>query len=329
MKSDLFQIICSAAIISLFSALAADAQEGNVSRIMELDIPGKMGSTHEIIAGPEGNMWITQQKQARLVKVQAHGPWSDKKLKLIPMPKNSGPHGIVFDAKGRLWVTLEYIDEIAQIGIDGKITSRFKLPAGSGPHGLGVASDGIIWWTGKTGNVIGRLDVDKNKLDIFELGNRPAKPIYIAPGHDGNMWFTELEGSNIGRITNEGEITLFSLPTENARPIVVFAGPGGLMWFTEERGNAYGTISSTGEIIEYPSGVKGGKLAGAVIDADENIWLQFNTPDIIRRIAPDKTAKTYNLPTKGAVQHRITVGPGGAIWSTQNATDKIAYIGPN
>ena len=68
MKSDLFQIIFSAATISLFSALAADAQEGNVSRIMELDIPGKMGSTHEIIAGPEGNMWITQQKQARLVK---------------------------------------------------------------------------------------------------------------------------------------------------------------------------------------------------------------------------------------------------------------------
>jgi len=323
-RAHLLQILFSAAAISSFVALGGDALAENASRLVELDIPGKMGSTHEISAGPQGNMWITQQKQARLVKVQANG-----KLKFFPLPENSGPHGLAFDSRGRLWVTLEYIDEIVQIGIDGEIISRFKVPSGAGPHGLSIASDGIIWWTGKTGNVIGRLDVDKDKLDIFPLGDRPAKPIYIAPGPNGNMWFTELEGSNIGRITDVGEITLFALPTENARPIVVFPGPGGLMWFTEERGNAYGTISATGEIVEYPTGVEGGKLAGAVIDADENIWLQYNTPDIIQRIAPDKTVTTYNLPTKNAVQHRIALGFGGKIWATQNATDKVVYISPN
>jgi virginiamycin B lyase len=323
-KSYLLQIFFSTLAI-FFCCLGGGALLAeDVSRLVELDIPGKMGSTHEISAGPRGNMWITQQKQARLVRVQ-----ENNKLKFFPLPVNSGPHGLAFDSQGRMWVTLEYIDQIAQIGIDGKIVARFKLPSGVGPHGLAIASDDIIWWTGKTGNVIGRLDANKGKLDIFPLGDRPAKPIYITAGPNGNMWFTELEGSNIGRITDAGEITSFALPTKNARPIVIFPGPGGLMWFTEERGNAYGTISATGEIVEYPTGVAGGKLAGAVIDADENLWLQYNKPDIIQRIAPDKIVTTYKLPTKNAVQHRIALGFGGKIWATQNATDKVVYISPN
>jgi virginiamycin B lyase len=323
-KRFFFKILILTIVTSFFVTSEVGSLAKNVGRLVEVDIPGKMASTHEIVAGPEGNMWVTQQKQGRLVKVQVNG-----KLKFFPLPVNSGPHGIAFDSRGRMWVTLEYIDEIAQIGIDGEIVARFKLPSGVGPHGLSIASGDIIWWTGKTGNVIGRLDVDKDKLDIFPLGDRPSKPIYIAAGTNGNMWFTELEGSNIGRITDAGEITLFALPTKNARPIVVFPGPGGLMWFTEERGNAYGTINARGEIVEYPTGVEGGKLAGAVIDADENIWLQYNTPDIIQRIALDQTVTTYNLPTKNAVQHRIAVGFDGKIWATANATDKVVYIDPN
>lgn len=137
--------------------------------------------------------------------------------------------------------------------------SRFKIPLkGVGPHGLAVAADGTIWWTGKVGNVIGRLDPADGKMEIFPLNNQPSKPIYISPGPNGNMWFTELEGSRVGKISSAGEITTFSLPTENARPIVIFPGPDGLMWFTEERGNAYGTITEDGKITEYPTGVEGG-----------------------------------------------------------------------
>ena len=113
---------------------------------------------------------------------------------------------------------------------------------------------------------------------------------------------------------------------ENARPIVIFPGPDGLMWFTEERGNAYGTITEDGKITEYPTGVEGGMLAGATFDSVGNLWLQFNRPDIVQRVAKDKSILTFKLPSAGAVQHRITYGSDGKIWLTQLGTDKVAYI---
>ena len=124
-----------------------------------------------------------------------------------------------------------------------------------------------------------------------------------------------------------GQITRFDIPTENARPIVV-VGPTGQIWFTEERGNAYGTITKDGAIAEVPTGVEGGMPAGAAFDGEGNFWLQFNTPDIIQRISNDAKVATYKLPSKDAVQHRITLGPDGRMWLTELATDKVGYIAP-
>ncbi len=57
-------------------------------------------------------------------------------------------------------------------------------------------------------------------------------PIYIKAGPDGNMWFTELVGNMIGRITPNGTVKEFPIPTRNSRPIEIVAEPGGgrAMW---------------------------------------------------------------------------------------------------
>jgi virginiamycin B lyase len=66
-------------------------------------------------------------------------------------------------------------------------------------------------------------------------------------GHDGNLWFTEYDGSKIGRITPAGTITEFPLPIpppySSSRPQVTTAGPDGNLWFTESAGNKIGRIS--------------------------------------------------------------------------------------
>src|SRR6266508_1365537 len=53
-------------------------------------------------------------------------------------------------------------------------------------------------------------------------------PIEIASGPDGNLWFTELDGNRIGRITTAGLITEFPVPDP---PIAIAAGPDGNLWF--------------------------------------------------------------------------------------------------
>ncbi|MSW44170.1 MAG: hypothetical protein F2836_05270, partial [Actinobacteria bacterium] len=66
---------------------------------------------------------------------------------------------------------------------------------------------------------------------------KPAKfagsaPWGIAPGPDGAMWITELQGNGIGRIAMDGRVAQFPIPTPGSNPFDIAAGPDGAMWFT-------------------------------------------------------------------------------------------------
>src|SRR5262245_58646268 len=67
----------------------------------------------------------------------------------------------------------------------------------------------------------------------FVLPTASSGPGFIITGPDGNLWFTEISGNRIGRITPTGEITEFPLPTPNSKPQGITAGPDGNLWFTE------------------------------------------------------------------------------------------------
>jgi len=309
--------------VAIFLVVSSAAQsEGTV---FEIDLPDKLGSTHEIAAGPDGSIWVSQMKQHKLVRISP----DDDSVVFFDMPPGTGPHGLKFDHDGRLWLTFQLTDEIVEIGLDGGILARHKIPSpGAGPHGLGIGPDNAVWWTGKTGNMVGRFDPVTRATTIYPLDSIPATPIYIVADENGSMWFTELEGSRLGRIDANGALAFFDLPTPDARPIAVFAGPDAQIWFTEERGNAYGRVKLDGSIEEFPTGVDGGELASAVFDAAGDLWLQFNTPDIIQRISADGQRTTFDLPTRDAVQHRIIIGPDERVWFTELNSDKVGYIIP-
>ncbi len=88
---------------------------------------------------------------------------------------------------------------------------------------------------------------------------------------DGNLWFTEYFGNNIGKITPSGVITEFPIPTASSYPYGIASGPDGNLWFTEYSANKIGRITTAGAIRE--SGSKGG--VGPISIAagpDGNIW---------------------------------------------------------
>jgi len=65
----------------------------------------------------------------------------------------------------------------------------------------------------------------------------------IATGPDDNLWFTEIGGNKIGRITPDGAITEFPLPTPGSGPTGITAGPDDNLWFPEFTGNRIGRIT--------------------------------------------------------------------------------------
>ena len=78
-----------------------------------------------------------------------------------------------------------------------------------------------------------------------------AAPVGVTAGPDGNVWFTEFFGDQIGRITPSGTISTFQLVT-GAAPAGIAAGPDGNLWFCESGANQIGKITTAGVLTEYP-----------------------------------------------------------------------------
>src|SRR5262249_13494306 len=66
-------------------------------------------------------------------------------------------------------------------------------------------------------------------------------PVAIVAGPDGNLWFSVLGSSAIGRITPAAEISLFNLG-RGALADRLTAGPDDAIWFTDPAGNRIGRL---------------------------------------------------------------------------------------
>jgi virginiamycin B lyase len=313
------------------------------------------GSTHEITHHRNGSdvLWVTGQKYDTLVKLATDG-----RTTFYSMPPGSGPHGMAFDAAGRLWLTLEFAGKIARLDEKGNIVDEYNVclngnpsEINTRPHGLGIGGDGeTIWFTGKATGTVGKIAPD-GKVQHFALPTAGSVPIYIRNGPDHNMWATELLGNAIARITPAGNVDEFPIRTSNSRPIAIVPEPGGrAMWFTEEAGNKVGRINTDGKIkiVEYsvPRSQENALLAGLSFDEENNLWVQqyvnHNVPtlggtDYLVKI--DKAILTanpsdimgvpftfYPVPSENTMMHRIIRGPDGNMWFTEMNTDKVGRL---
>lgn len=334
-----------------------EEQAGNVTEFSLAWPSTAKGSTHELAYNRDGGktLWITGQNHDHLARVTLDGT-----AEFFPMPAGSGPHGMVFDAAGRFWVSLEFAGIVARVGEDGGIQEEIdirlyakgaKEPINPHPHGLGLGADGkTLWFTGKKTSTVGKINPDCS-VEHFELPTIGAVPIYLAAGPDGNVWGTELVGNNIVKVTPDGGITEFTIPTPNSRPIAIVPGPDGQsMWFSEEAGNKVGRIDMDGAITEFPVPKTQDNviLGGLAFDGDGNLWThgyvsrQSPTPDgpdyiikldkAIHSAAPGDLSRVpisyYRVPSRHTVFHRITQGPEGNIWFTELAVDKLGRLIP-
>ena len=73
-------------------------------------------------------------------------------------------------------------------------------------------------------------------------------PVGITAGPDGNLWFAELHGDNVGRVTTAGVGTEFPI---GATTRDVAAGPDNNLWFTEWEANKIAKVTTAGVATEF------------------------------------------------------------------------------
>ena len=204
----------------------------------------------------------------------------------------------------------------------------------SEPWEITAGPNGNLWFTefsrGRADrtNRIGEINPTTHKVEEFELPSPDSGqqgPFGITAGPDGNVWFTELVGNRIGRITPSGEITEFPVPTANSEPIAIAKGPDGNLWFAEQDGEKIGRIDpSTHEITEFPIPSGGSEPSAITEGPDGNLWFAEENGDI-GRITPTGTITQCSTGISGAIKG-ITAGPEDTLWFTEFDETRIGRI---
>jgi streptogramin lyase len=215
------------------------------SGVRMFDTPDGSGSSSpwRLAAGPDGNVWFTENSSSKIGRVTDNGNVTEFALPTA----NAGPLIITDGPDGNLWFTESLANQIGRITPAGKIT-EFAIPPPGGPGSMGSAAptgistgpDGNIWFTEQSRG-IGRI-TPAGQITEFKVPTTNVQPYAIAAGPDGNIWFTEFTGNRVGRITPAGLVTEYTIPDSSANPAGIVAGGDGNIWFTENARSNLGRL---------------------------------------------------------------------------------------
>ncbi len=189
------------------------------------------------------------------------------------------------------------------------------------PNGLNLTHTAV--YEPSTGNVKETTTpAAKPARSEYALGGGGLLP-GIVEGSDKNLWFTNFDGSKIGKITTSGTITEYSLPT-GSYPEGIAAGPDSNLWFIDSLTMKIGKISTSGSVTEYAL-PKESYPARIAAGPDKNMWFTEYSGHKIGKITTSGTITEYSL-SKESTPFEITAGPDGNLWFTNYSGSKIGKI---
>lgn len=160
----------------------------------------------------------------------------------------------------------------------------------------------------------------------------PLGPNNIAPGPDGNMWFTAfsvtMPFSSIVRISMAGVTTSFPLNDPYGDfPIDITTGPDKNLWFTDTK-PFIGSMTTAGLLLNrYPIPLPGFEADYITSGPDGNLWFTIyrfdNGAGYIGRMTTSGKLTLFPIGPKNVNPNGIAVGPDGNVWFADAGTAGI------
>jgi streptogramin lyase len=182
--------------------------------------------------------------------------------------------------------------------------------------------------------VPGTGDGGANLMVEFPIPTAHAGAQFITAGPDGNLWFNEVQGNKLGRVTPSGCIAELRIdpsapsgsPTYAAD---VTAGPDGNLWLTQSGLDKIGRIDPTGASLQEFSMSQGAIGPRHIIAGpDGNLWYSQFSPSAVARITTSGVVTSFATPTGFAQPMAMLVGPDGKIWFGESNAPKLGRIDP-
>jgi virginiamycin B lyase len=206
--------------------------------LTELPIPTPNSYPSRIAAGPDGALWFTESQGNKIGRITTAGIFNE-----YPVPTaNSYPFGITAGPDGALWFTESRGFRIGRITTGGNIT-EFVTPDFESPGDITVGPDGALWYTAPSVGItvdqtifsgaIGRITTAGVFTNVTQTG-LIINPLGITVGPDGALWFINLDGLELSRITTSGAQSNYTIPNSmSGAAYGITTGPDGALWIAE------------------------------------------------------------------------------------------------
>lgn len=186
-----------------------------------------------MIRNPDGNVWFTDYGNNKVGKVTTAGVVSE-----FALPLGASPNCLASDTEGNLWVTDGGKNAIDKVNISGTVLAAFSsgLTAGDVVNGIVSAPDANLYFTEDAFNSsksdkIGRITMGGTITEIRALAPN-TYPDLLTVGKDGNIYFSEYDRTNLGRIDlATGTVTEFPLTLNgDSGTSAIINGPDNRLW---------------------------------------------------------------------------------------------------
>ncbi|MBI4675616.1 MAG: hypothetical protein HY741_28565 [Chloroflexi bacterium] len=177
--------------------------------------------------------------------------------------------------------------------------TEFRLPTNCGNAKNGGCAPGAL--ARGTDGALWFVEMEGKRIGRITTDGKiqefpvPVFPYHLVFGPDGNVWFTD-SASHIGRMTLQGQTTLFEVPTDSAGLSSITVGPDNNLWFTEQGGNAVGKITLDGEITEYPLAPPSNGPRSIISGFDSNLWFTMFYTNKIAKMTVNGEITEYLIP---------------------------------
>ncbi|MBU6148209.1 MAG: hypothetical protein KGP10_08580 [Actinomycetales bacterium] len=292
---------------------------------------------NDIVAGPDGNMWFTNNANNSIGVITPKGA-----VKYFPIPTvpsqsmGSGLFELTAGPDGNMWFTGFYDNVIGKVTPLGVVTLYLVPLPKANPYGITAGVDGNLWFTLDSANAIGRITTD-GVVTLFPIPVAGSTSIVVSStgtmngysitaGPLDSLWFTIPMSNLIGRITMAGQVTTIPITTttppslDGSTPTIgsLTTGANGSIYVTRNADSVISGMTSTGAVTNYPLPAGAGPTLIAQGPAN-TLW--FNEPGanaLGRLVVPGaKTPGTVTqvpLPAPNFLPFSVATGPDGSIW---------------
>lgn len=295
----LVAVLCALACLAVPASAAAAPAVNGVFPLDSLEINNK------IVAGPDGNMWVTLGSGKDVAKISPDGQIQEFEIEGV----ENDAEGIAPGPDGNMWVPT--IGKVASFNpADPEGTDKsFNLAGINGSGQIVAGPDGNLWVASNNGFIhFSPGNPEGTSSPVTVEGNFSPKDIDVA----GSLIAVADANARVATFTTAGTQVDFTL---KGNPQGVAGGPSGQIAFSQQsqEPEEVGRIDPPGQALGHEID---GDPFGVALGPDGAYWIARSAKaELIRMTTGGEVTTLPGLPAK-YFPRQVAGGPGGTVWVT-------------